>query len=94
VYAIKPYLCGAFLRFFNVLEIVMPGYITAQQAAAYLSCSTQHIYNIRNKSKAALKAGDHQLAKKLSPESIKLGNKLLFEKSTLDTWLRKYGDRT
>jgi excisionase family DNA binding protein len=82
VYAIKPYLCGAFLRFFNVLEIVMPGYITAQQAAAYLSCSTQHIYNIRNKSK------------KLSPESIKLGNKLLFEKSTLDTWLRKYGDRT
>ena len=59
----------------------MPGYITAQQAAAYLSCSTQHIYNIRNKSKAALKAGDHQLAKKLSPESIKQSSISTFDSS-------------
>ncbi|MGB0938543.1 MAG: helix-turn-helix domain-containing protein [Colwellia sp.] len=70
----------------------MSTFITTKEAAKFLNCSPQHLYNIRNRRKAALTQGDPDLAKKVAPEAIKIGGKLLFEESALEAWLRKYGD--
>ncbi len=70
----------------------MSVFITTKQAAKFLNCTPQHLYNIRNKRKSAMKDGDRDLANKLAPEAIKIGGKLLFEESTLEAWLRTYGE--
>lgn len=70
----------------------MSAFITTKQAAKYLNCTPQHLYNLRNKRKNAMLLGDQHLANKLAPEAIKIGGKLLYEESTLETWLRTYGE--
>ncbi|WP_272969109.1 helix-turn-helix domain-containing protein [Alteromonas australica] len=70
----------------------MSAFITTKQAAAYLNCTPQHLYNLRNKRKSAIEEGDKTLANKLAPEAIKIGGKLLFEESKLESWLRNYGE--
>lgn len=70
----------------------MSTFFTTREAAKFLNCSEQHLYNIRNRRKAALIQGDRYLVRKIAPEAIKIGGKLLFEESTLEAWLRKYGE--
>ncbi|GGW95333.1 hypothetical protein GCM10007391_32010 [Alteromonas halophila] len=36
--------------------------------------------------------GDKNLANKLAPEAIKIGGRILYEESALETWLRTYGE--
>ncbi|KJZ03250.1 MULTISPECIES: helix-turn-helix domain-containing protein [Pseudoalteromonas] len=70
----------------------MSTFITTKEAARFLNCTPQHLYNIRSRRKVAIEQGDSELAKKVAPEAIKIGGKLLFEESTLEAWLRKYGE--
>ncbi|WP_189408139.1 helix-turn-helix transcriptional regulator [Alteromonas halophila] len=70
----------------------MSTFITTKQAAEYLNCTRQHLYNLRTKRKSAMLLGDKNLANKLAPEAIKIGGRILYEESALETWLRTYGE--